>query len=82
MEPFEGSLLNRSVHALDLTIGPCMFEHSEAIFNILLSTDPIKDVLKGIAITDAVHKLDTIIGQYPMNGVGYSLNQITQELRG
>lgn len=61
MEPFNSSFFNRSVHPLDLTIGPWMLNLCKTMFNATFSTNSIKDVLRGVAITGAVHELDAVI---------------------
>jgi len=53
MEPFDGSLLNRSVHPLDLSINPWMLDLGEVMFNSTFSTNPI---------TGAARELDAVIG--------------------
>ena len=81
MEPFDSSFFNRSVHPLDLSIGPWMLNLGKTMFNATFSTNPIKDVLRGVAITSAVRKLDAVICQHHVDSIGHSLNQIAQELR-
>ena len=76
MEPFDSSVLNCSVHSLDLSIDPWMLDLGEAMFNVTFSINPIKDVLRGVAITGAVRELDVVIRQHRMYAVGHSFNQI------
>lgn len=59
-----------------------MLDLGEAMFNILLSTGPIEDMLKGVAITGAIRELYAIIRHHLIDGARLSLNQILQELRG
>ncbi len=61
MEPFDSSFFNRSVHPLDLSIGPWMLNLGKTMFNATFSANPIKDVLRGVAITGAVRELDAVI---------------------
>lgn len=61
MEPFDSSFFNRSVHPLDLSISPWMLDLGKTMFNATFSTNTIKDVLRGVAITGAVRKLDAVI---------------------
>ncbi|MNE73633.1 hypothetical protein D3C80_1696550 [compost metagenome] len=82
MKPFDSSFLNRSVYPLDLSIGSWMLDPGEAMFNATFSTNPIKDVLRGVAITSAVRELDAVIRQHCIYAVVHSLTQIAQELRG
>jgi len=81
MEPFDSSFLNRSIHPLDLPIGPWMLNPGKTVFNATFSTNPIKDVLRGVGITGAVRELDTVIRQHRIYTVRHNLNQIAQELR-
>ncbi len=78
MEPFDSNFFNRSVHTLDLSIGTWMLDPDEAMFNATFSTNPIKDVLRSVAIT---RELDAVILQHRVYAVGHSLNQIAQEMR-
>lgn len=40
----DGRLLERAVHPLDLTIGPRMVGHGEAVFDVVFATDAIEHV--------------------------------------
>jgi hypothetical protein len=46
---------------LDLSISPWMLDLGKTMFNATFSTNTIKDVLRGVAITGAVRKLDVVI---------------------
>ena len=80
MEPFDGGILNRPVHPLDLTVGPWVLHLCQAVFNAVSSADPVKDVLDLMEIARPVSELDAIVGQNGMDGIGHSCDQITQEL--
>ena len=58
MKPFDSSFFNRSVHPFDLSIGPWVLDLGKTMFNATFSTNPIKDVFRGVAITCAVCELD------------------------
>ena len=82
MKPFDSSFLNRSVHPLDLSIGPWMLDPGEGDIQCTFSTSLIKDVLRSVAISDMIRELDALICQHYMYAVGHSLIQIAQDLRG
>ena len=57
MKLFDSSFFNRSIHPFDLTISPWMLDLGKMMFNAIFSTNPIKDVLRGVVITDTVREL-------------------------
>ena len=80
METFDGSFFDGPVHSLNLPISPRMFDLGEAMFNAMLSADTAKNVIASISIASTVRELDTVIGQYRMQGIWHCLDQIAQEL--
>jgi hypothetical protein len=45
MKALDGRFLDRSVHSLDLPIGPWVLHLCQAMFDIVLVTDPVEDVM-------------------------------------
>ena len=80
METFDGSFFDGPVHSLNLPVSPRMFDLGEAMFNAMLSADTAKNVIASISIASTVRELDTVIGQYRMQGIWHCLDQIAQEL--
>lgn len=56
-----GGFFNRSIHALNLTIGPWVSRLGEAMLNAVLSTNTVKDVLKGPALMRHIAELGTVV---------------------
>lgn len=44
--PFDRRLLDRPVHALDLAVRPRMVHLSQAVVDLILAADAVKDVLE------------------------------------
>ena len=76
----DGSLLEGSVHALDLAIGPGMIELGKSVFDDMLMTHTIKDVFEGRGIFFAVSKLDAVVSKDGVDVIRHSGNEIAQEL--
>ena len=54
----------------------------EPVLNAVFKANPIKDVLEGEALPLLIGKLNAVVRQYDMNGIGNGGNEITQKLRG
>ena len=80
VEALDSSFFDRSVHSLDLPIGPWMFNFGQAMFNAMSFANPIEDVLEGISIRTAVGKLDPVVSEHRMQLVRNGLYHIAQEL--
>lgn len=80
MEAFDGSFFDGPIHSLNLAISPGMLNLGEAMSNAMFSADAAKNVIASVPIAGTVRKLDTVIGQYRMEGVWHYLDQIAQEL--
>jgi hypothetical protein len=74
--PFYGGLFERAIHPFHLAIGPRMVGFGQPMVNPVCTTDAIKDMVKGIAITLPIGKLDAVIGEHRLDLVGYSSNQV------
>ena len=73
---FHGGLFERTVHPFHLAVGPGMVGFGQPMVNTILMTDAIKDMVKGLAITLPIGKLDAVIGEHGLDLVGYSSNQV------
>lgn len=80
MEAFDGSFFDGPIHSLNLSVSPGMLNLGEAMSNAMFSADTAKNVIASVPITSTVRELDTVIGQYRMEGVWHRLDQIAQEL--
>jgi len=68
--PFHGGLFERTVHPFHLTIGPGMVGFGQPMVNPMITTDAIKDMLKGIDIALAIGELDAVIGEHRVDLLG------------
>ena len=57
-----GGILEGSVHALDLTIGPGMVGFCEAMFDVVRLTNTVKERYKGIFMVVGVGELNAVVG--------------------
>ncbi len=64
----DGCFLDRSVHALDLAIGPWVFHLCQAMLDIVVITTPVEDVMEGIFMPFLIGELDAVICQNRMDG--------------
>lgn len=74
MITLDRGLLEGSLHPLHLAIRPGMRRLGKAVRNAMLFTHSIKEMREGIAIPLLIGKLDTIIGEHPMELIGYRRN--------
>ena len=77
MVAFDGSLFERPVHAFHLPIGPRVIYFGQAVLDVMLPADTVKDMRKGACIFLSVGELDTIICQNGMDLIGHDSNQVT-----
>ena len=96
MEPLDGRLLDRAVHAFNLAIGPGMFRLGQAMFNVILRASQIKGVasekflfLKHVSdfgyapsLALGIGEMGTVIGQDSMDFIGNSLNGLAEKIGG
>lgn len=61
MEAFDRGFFYGSVHSLNLTISPRMFDLGESMFNAMLSADTVKNVIASVPIARAVRELDAVV---------------------
>ncbi len=70
VEALDGRVLDRSVHSLDLSIGPWMLHLSQTMLDIVLVTNPVDDVMEGNFMPLMVGELDAIAPTEGMSGSG------------
>ena len=89
-------ILDRSVHALDLIVGPEMFGLGEAMFDIvtgaghdkrkrpeeLLPLDLLLDVSRGPTVVGRIGEVSAIFREDGMNLIRHDLDEILQEVGG
>lgn len=78
---FDGRVLDRAVHSLDLTVGPGMVHLGQPVLDVVLGTDTIKDVLAVPDVSLARGKLDAIVGQDDVDAIRHCCCQVSQKLR-
>src|SRR3546814_7277478 len=82
VETLDCSFLDRAVHPLDLTIRPRMLHSGESVLDAVVAADAVEDVFEGVPVLLAVGKLDAVVGEHSVNGVGNGGNEVAQELGG
>ena len=84
MEPLDGRLLDGSVHALDLPIGPCaapagdalhrregMVDLCQPVLDLILIADPIEDVMERIFVASMICELNAVARREEALFAGY-----------
>lgn len=81
MIAFNRCLLDRAVHAFDLTIGPGVFDFCQSMINAVLRTDTVKNMNAGKFVTSLVGELNAVVRQDCVDRIRQRLDQIAQERR-
>ena len=84
---FHGRFLQRSLHALDLAVGPGMIEFGEPVLDAIALAGSIEDILPPqrrpfCAVLGQLGELDTIAGEHNMNFVGNGFGKGFEEILG
>ena len=93
VEAFDGRFLDRPVHSFDLAairensppdcflvlMAPGVPDLGEPVFDLMLATDAVEDVLEGINVPIMIGELDAIIGEHDVEPVGHGCDQIAQK---
>lgn len=74
MEALDGRVLDGPVHSLDSSSGPWMLHLDQPVFDIVLVTDAVEDVIEGVAIASPICELNAIVYQNRMDGIGHSID--------
>lgn len=80
VETLDGGFFDRSVHSLNLPIGPWVLHLGQAMLNAVLVTHPVEDVMEGIFMPLLIGELDAVVRQNRMDGIRNCFDQIAQEL--
>ena len=83
----DGSVLDRSVHALDLAIGPGMLDLGQPMFDAILLAAHIEHMCRvscrlAVRVARRESELDPIVGENRVDLVGDSRDQSFEEGRG
>ena len=68
----DGRLFEGAVHPFHLTIRPWVIGFGQPMFNLVFSTDAVKQQREGLAVSRAIGELDAIVSQDRMDFVGRS----------
>ncbi len=85
IEAFDGRLLDRPVHSLDLTIGPRMVWLGQAVLDPICLADHIEAHLariRCVPVPGLLGELDAIVGQDRVDAVGNLLEQVLKKFPG
>ncbi len=77
-----GHLLYRTVDALHLAVGAKMLDLGEPGLEALLRAHAVEEMTAGGLIPLAMRELKAVVGPYHRDLVGFSGNQVAQELGG
>ena len=83
--PFDGSVFNRAVHALDLPVRPRVVWLGQAMLDAICSANHVKPHGPGIGrvpVAGLLTKLDPIVRQYCVDLVGHRFQYSLQKLPG
>ena len=81
--PFHRSILDRSVHPLDLAVGPWMVRFGQSVFNLIGLADHVETHgprIRYVTIAGLFGELDAIIGQDRMNAIRDDFEKHFEEL--
>ena len=85
VKPFHRRVLDRSVHSLDLTVGPGMVGLGQAVLDPVGFADHVEahwPGIDGITVPGLLGELDAIVGQDGVDLVRHGLKHVLQELPG
>ena len=77
---FHCGFFNGTVHALDLAIGPGMFNSGEAMLDAVFMANPIKDMYKSVCIGCTIGKLDSILRENMGDFVRHGSHKMAEEV--
>lgn len=83
MEAFDGCVLDRAVHPLDLAVGPGMVRLGEAMLDVVGLADHVEAHLPregGVPVAGLICELDAVVGEDRVDPVGNGFEQMLQEL--
>lgn len=80
MIAFYGCILNRSVHSLDLAIGPRVTDLGEPVLNALSVANTVKGDFPVALGSFTFGELNAIVCQQGVDGIRHSVDQVGQEI--
>ena len=83
VEAFDGRLLDGAIHPFDLSVGPRMVRLREAVLNVVGLADQVEAHLArpgGVSVALLLSELDAVVSQDRVDPVGYSFQQVFEEL--
>ena len=80
MEAFDGRVLDRAVHPLDLAIRPRVLHLCQPVLDLMFPAHTVKDVFEGACVAASVCELDTVVGQHSVQPVRNGSDRVAQEL--
>src|SRR3546814_2074053 len=80
VETFDGGLLDRAVHPLDLAIRPGMLHLGQPVLDGVVAADAVKEGLEGWRFWFAVGKWVPVVGDHVVVGVGEGAQEVRQNL--
>jgi hypothetical protein len=78
----DGGFLDGAIHPLNLPVRPGVVDLSQAMLDGVLAANAIKEMPESLLVLFAVGKLNAVVREHGMDGVGQRPDQLTQELRG
>ena len=85
MEAFDGRVLDRAVHSLDLAVGPRVVGLCEAMFDPVGLTDHVETHgprINGVAVPRLLGELNAVVGENGVDLIGHCFEHVLQELPG
>ena len=85
MEAFDGGVLDRPVHPLDLAIRPRMVRLGQPVLDPVGFTDHVeahRPGVDGVAVPGLLGELDAIVSENGVDVIGHGFEQVLQELPG
>lgn len=74
---FDGRVLDRAIHSLDLSVRPRMIDLCQPVFDAMLFTDAVKQMFECPLILLTSGKLNAVVSQNSVNMIRQDGNQLT-----
>ena len=73
---FDRRVLDRSVHPLDLAVGPGMIDFGQPVFDFVIIADTVENVSEGVFLPGLIGELDAVVGQNRVDPVGNGFDKV------